>query len=660
MSSQDATRRDREPRRSSPEASTHTPVLPPAVIYLDDRLHCRLLNAACHQWFGASGANSTGSPLRDVVGAAPYDVLRRAVQASLEQGISSAVDQDLVLAGAGRRDVHVTCSFDATSVPGAKVVVVLVDIADRQRAAIQQSRRLSLLEDFLENGSEGLHWVAPDGKILWTNKAELELLGYTRDEYVGHHIAEFHVDQPIIEDILARLSCRETLQSYEARLRAKDGSIKHVLINSSVYWEGDSFIHTRCFTRDITHRRAAEAEREKLLGQERAAREEAERANRLKDEFLTTLSHELRTPLNAIVGWTHILQAGPDEPTLQRAIQVIHRNAMNQSQLIADILDTQRLAAGKLRLSLQEVDPAKVIESAIESVRPMAITKEIEISAVLDTETGPIVGDPDRLQQILWNLLSNAVKFTPKQGRVRVSLLRINSHVEVAVEDNGPGIDAEFLPYVFQRFRQGDSSSTRRHGGLGLGLAIVRDLVELHGGKVAAANRSTGQGAIFSVTLPRPSARPALPVVTSERRHHSLEQPMWLDTAPSLRDLRVLVVDDEADARELLAEVLSRCGADVVVASSAEEALSKVRESRPDVLVSDIEMPGQNGYDLIRAVRALGREEGGAVPAAALTAYAGAEDRMKALSAGFQIHLPKPVQPAELATVIASLRTRMA
>jgi CheY-like chemotaxis protein len=273
---------------------------------------------------------------------------------------------------------------------------------------------------------------------------------------------------------------------------------------------------------------------------------------------------------------------------------------------------------------------------------------------------GPVSGDPDRLQQIVWNLLSNAIKFTPRGGRVQVRLMRISSHVEISVEDNGPGIDPDFLPYMFERFRQGDSSSTRRHGGVGLGLSVVRSLVELHGGTVTAGNRTSGQGAIFAVKLPRMSVAPTQPVdVSHERRSPTTERETWLDAAPSLHRLRILVLDDEPDAREVVAKVLMSCGADVIVAQTSTEAMDLLERERPDVIVCDIEMPGQDGYDFIRRVRSLPATSGGRTPAAALTAYAGSEDRMRALAAGFQIHVPKPVQPAELATVIASLSDRL-
>ncbi len=383
---------------------------------------------------------------------------------------------------------------------------------------------------------------------------------------------------------------------------------------------------------------------------------EADEANRMKDEFLATLSHELRSPLNAILGWAQILRRGGlGAAEVDQALDTISRNALTQGQIVADILDMQRITAGKLRLNLQALDLAPVVQRAIDTVSPAAQAKEIEVQAVLDAGVGPILGDEDRLQQVMWNLLSNAVKFTPKGGRVLVQLRKVNSHLELTIEDTGPGLAPEFIPFAFDRFRQADSSSTRRHGGLGLGLAIVRNLVELHGGSVAAGNRSVGTtGALFVVRLPRMSVRPSqhAPV---EARHPETERHLSIASAPSLHGIRVLVVDDELDSREITAAVLARCGADVSSVGSAEEAVSLVKRSRPDVILSDIEMPEEDGYSLMRRIRLLAPVEGGRTPAAALTAYAGTEDRMRALAAGFQIHVPKPVQPAELAAVVASL-----
>jgi CheY-like chemotaxis protein len=353
------------------------------------------------------------------------------------------------------------------------------------------------------------------------------------------------------------------------------------------------------------------------------------------------------------VGWAHLLRSAPDPSKTAKAIDTILRNAQVQNQLISDILDVSRIIAGKMALKVTAVELGAVVEAAVDTVRPAAQAKDIRLDPILDVTAGPVSGDPDRLQQVLWNLLANAIKFTPRGGRVQVRLEAIDSHVEVTVEDDGPGIDPEFLPFVFDRFRQADSSSTRRHGGLGLGLAIVRHLVELHGGTVQAANRSGPTGAMFTVKLPRRSLAAEPP--GGRERHPAVESTVTFEQAPSLKGIRVLVVDDAEDARELVSTALERCGAKATTAASVAEAYEKLRRGGFDVLIADIEMPDEDGYDLIRSVRKLPARQGGSIPAAALTAYASAADRMKILDAGFEMHVPKPVQPAELAAVVASL-----
>jgi signal transduction histidine kinase len=393
----------------------------------------------------------------------------------------------------------------------------------------------------------------------------------------------------------------------------------------------------------------------------RRARMIAEEASRVKDEFLATLSHELRTPLNAIVGWAHMLRDHnlPDDRR-RTAVDTILRNAQSQEQLIADILEVQRIMAGKLRLEFRNVDLSAIVRTAAETVQPSAEAKQIKLQLLLDLDLSPIWGDPDRLQQVTWNLLSNAIKFTPARGKVRVRLQQTEEECEMLVEDNGPGIAPEFLPHVFERFRQADSSSTRVHKGLGLGLAISRNLIEMHGGSIEAANvTEPGRtGAVFTIRLPRHKVRmPAtadgvnLPLFFGDGDG----QPAWLTEGPSLQGTRVLVVDDDQDARELIGMILDRYGADVVVAASAEEAMTSLLDRLPHVVLTDIEMPHEDGYTFIRRVRALPPESGGRLPAAALTAYASAGDRMRVLAAGFNMHVAKPVQPAELATVIANL-----
>lgn len=386
--------------------------------------------------------------------------------------------------------------------------------------------------------------------------------------------------------------------------------------------------------------------------------EEAQEANRLKDEFLATLSHELRTPIHAIVGWAHMLRSGSLDPAkTRRAIESIDRNAQVQNQLISDVLDVSRIVAGKLRLNVRRLDARSVVESALETVRPAADARRVRLRAEMPEQPVAVAGDPDRLQQVVWNLLSNAIKFVPEGGSVTVSLRTEDRKAVLSVEDDGPGIRPDFLQHVFERFRQADSSSTRPHGGLGLGLAIVRHLVELHGGTVDVRNRTDRSGAVFTVRLPVPATETVAVTARpdAQRRDEGAGQRR---AEGALEKVKVLLVDDELDAREMVATVLELEGAEVLSAPSAAEGMSLLAAERPDVLLSDIEMPGMDGYELMRRVRALPPDEGGSVPAAALTAYAGPEHRVRALNAGFEMHVPKPVAPAELTAAVARLAGR--
>lgn len=698
------------------------------------------------------------------------------------------------------------------------------DITERKRGEEALQRSEAELTDFFENAAIGLHWVGPDGTILRVNQAELDMLGYTREQYVGRNIAEFHVDKDVIEDILARLKAGEVVRDYDARMRCKDSAIMYVCINSSVYWEDGKFIHTRCFTRDITARKRTETrltlqyavtqilsesrdfiesagrilkaacesldwevgalwrvdraanvlrfveichasdmqtpefdkrtrtitfskgiglpgriwesgepvwidhliadknfprapvavreglrgafgfpiklgedvlgvveffspevrkpddellklvagiggqigqftERKRteerlaeLLDSERAARGEAERANRLKDEFLATLSHELRTPLNAVIGWARMLRSGRlDQDSATHALDVIERNAWAQKQIIEDILDVSRVITGKLQLNLTAVDLVAIVDAALDAVRPAMEAKEIKIETILDSSLRLVSGDPDRLQQVVWNVLSNAAKFTPAGGKVEIAVGQNNAHVEIKVLDTGPGIDPTFLPYVFERFRQADGSTTRTHGGLGLGLAIVRHLVELHGGTIAVDNRSDGPGAVFTIRLPIPSGELRAESLTNRAAIFRELQPETL----GLQGLRILIIDDETDALDLISMELAQHGARVTGVTSAEEALQSLSQETFDVLISDIGMPQMDGYALIRQIR---KQEAGAqkpIPAIALTAYARVQDRMRAILAGYSTHVAKPVDAHELVTVVASLAGRL-
>jgi signal transduction histidine kinase/ActR/RegA family two-component response regulator len=404
----------------------------------------------------------------------------------------------------------------------------------------------------------------------------------------------------------------------------------------------------RQLEREIAERRRAEEYREALLTSERTARAEAERATRLKDEFVATLSHELRTPLNAIVGWASILRSDRRTSSIAQGMEVIERNAKAQAQMIEDLLDMSRIVSGKLRIELELIDAAAVLKAAVASIRPSADAKEIDLQATFEP-VGMVHSDAGRLQQIIWNLLTNAIKFTPRNGSVRVAVRRVDGEVEMAVSDSGQGIPTEFLPYVFDRFRQADASTTRRHGGLGLGLSIVKSLVEMHKGTVQAFSGGEGQGATFTVRLPLARPQPfAVNGLFKAERANAVDE-------PTLEGLRILVVDDEPDARALARRVLEERGAHVVTVASALEAMAVVGgDSAPSVVVSDIGMPNEDGYDFIRNMRAL-PGLAGRIPAVALTALARTEDRQRALLAGYQTHISKPVDPAELVAVIADV-----
>jgi len=403
--------------------------------------------------------------------------------------------------------------------------------------------------------------------------------------------------------------------------------------------------------RDVTDQYELERQRASVLQVEQAARQEAEAANRAKDEFVATLSHELRTPLSSIFGWTRMLQSDTLDPgTARRAVEVIERNARTQMQLIDDLLDTSRMVAGKLRLELRAVELCSVVETAVDTTRPGAEAKGVRIETHLGERAVNVAGDPDRLQQIVWNLLSNAIRFTPAGGRIDVWLEAYGGQEQIRVVDTGSGIKREFLPHVFERFRQADASSSRTHSGLGIGLALVRHLVELHGGAVVAESEGEGRGATFSVRLPRRAPDADVGPIALET------VPDFADPSRHLAGLHVLVVDDEADARELARLAFEQAGARVSLAASAREALATVDAGRVDVLVSDIGMPGTNGYVLLESMR--GRGADGQFPAIALTAYARLEDRERALKAGFSLHVPKPIDPLRLVRAVALVTRR--
>ncbi|MBW4500841.1 MAG: PAS domain S-box protein [Scytonema hyalinum WJT4-NPBG1] len=557
------------------------------------------------------------------------------------------------------------CWLEIRAYPSAGgLAVYFRDVTERKQAkeALEQSE--AKFRRLFESNLVGVAFWNAEGFITDANDAYLRLVGYSRQEFDALGKIQWRsltppeyndVDNRALEEAFAtRVS-----SIYEKEYVRRDGTRVQVVLGIALM--DNSQVHGVAFVLDISERKRAELERDRLLLAEQKARATAEAANRMKDEFLAVLSHELRSPLNAMLGWLTLLRTRKfDEAATARALETVERNARAQAQLVEDLLDVSRIIQGKLRLNVRAVDLLSVIEAAIDTVRPAALAKNIELQPVLDPAAGPVFGDSDRLQQIVWNLLSNAVKFTPKGGRVQIRLERVHSYVEIVVADTGQGISPEFLPYVFDRFRQADSSMTRSFGGLGLGLSIVRNLVELHGGSVHVESPGEGQGTTFTVKLPLSPV--SAKIEEPERVHPTVGGSLGFDYTPRLDGLRILVVDDEVDARELLIQILVECGAEVVALATADEVIAALQEqtsdSRFDILISDIGMPEQDGYALLRRVRGLQLNQGGRIPAVALTAYARAEDRKAALLAGFQSHVAKPVEPGELIAVIANLTGR--
>ena len=502
-------------------------------------------------------------------------------------------------------------------------------------------------ESLIKNAPDPVFVSDLEGKILQANDAVSHLLGFRQDEVVEQSVSRFLGADETREFVAALREVVEHGVSRNVRLhpRSASGEVISTTLNASALRDADgNVIGAIGILRDM---RAYE----QVLHDLEDSRRELRDADQAKDRFLAIVSHELRTPLTAMLGWVRLLTTGRlDDATSARALPVIERNTKLLAQLIDDLLDVSGIIAGKLRLEVGPVDLVAVIESAIEAVQGLADAKSIGLKAVLDPSAGSVAGDPGRLQQVVWNLLANAIKFTPNRGRIDLRLERAGAHARLTVRDTGRGISPELLPHIFDRFRQDER--TRQHGGLGLGLAIVRHIVKLHEGNVRAESDGEGRGATLVVELPLPieDVSPAAKPAIVYRRLESASSRLI-----NLAGRRILVVDDEADARDLLAQILGQAGADVIVVGSADEALETLRRWRPDVLVSDIGMPGDDGYVLIRKVRALGTAEGGQVRALALTAYARSEDRALALEAGFHTHIAKPVDPLELTALIAGL-----
>jgi PAS domain S-box-containing protein len=522
----------------------------------------------------------------------------------------------------------------------------------------ESEQRFRLLVENVQDYS--VLMLDPEGRISNWNTGTERLYRYQEDEIVGRHFSAFFLPEDREDGRPARLlqvAAAEGHSQDEGWRVRKDGSgFWASVVITALHDPQGNLLGFSKIAHDLTDRKRAEEERVLLLKNAEDARRESDAANQLKDEFLAVLSHELRTPLNAITGWAHMLQAGGlDYETQRKAVDTINRNALLQARLISDLLDVSRIVSGKLHLELKPVDLPAVVRAAIDTLRVAMEDKEIRIDVALQCDPGLIRGDAFRLQQVVWNLISNAIKFSPRKGNIQVSLAKKDSNVELTVQDDGPGIRPELIPHIFEPFRQGDASSTRSHQGLGLGLAIVRNLLQLHGGMVQAMNREDGSGALFKVALPFNISVPQAIGIEAPVDPNRMETVDWLKSGASIRNARILIVDDEADAREVVSLILERCGAKVFVASNAGEAFEILLQEQPDVLVADIEMPGEDGYSLVRRIRLLPADRCGRTAAIALTAHAAAHDLPRLMKAGFQRHVPKPLQPGELISAIDSL-----
>jgi hypothetical protein len=636
-----------------------------AFYVMDAQGHVTYANPAAEQMFGWSRQEMQGQPLHDLIhhhhpDGKPFPMNTCPLGLVMTEGKVLRDHEDRFIHRDGSF-IPVYCSNAPILAEGCIVGAALVvyDLTARKRAEearAEQVRQFQLLADTLPN----LAWMArADGSCEYVNRPWHAYTGLSLEESLGYGWtrAVHPEDLPGVLEHWQR--GRDIGEPCEAELRmrrASDGQWRWFVARAQPARAADgSVIRWIGSYTDIDEQRRAAQERLELLRRVQTAHAAAEEANRLKDDFLATVSHELRTPLTAMLGWLQLLRSGrlPEEKRA-RALETVERNARAQAQVIEDLLDISRIITGKLRLEPGPLDMKAVVEAALESTRPLADTKGVTLELETRVESLPMRGDAGRLQQVLWNLVSNAIKFTPRGGRVTVQLRPHGDSVELRVTDTGIGISPRFLPHLFERFRQEDGSSRRVHGGLGLGLAIVHHLVELHGGHISAHSPGEGLGASFVLHLPR-EPRP----LTPEPTRAPLEK---VDAAPGpraeLAGLRLLLVENEEDTREALCTLLEHHGAHIRAVGSAAEAFHCFREWRPDLILSDIGLPGENGYELLQRIRALPAEEGGLTPAIALTAYARAEDRARALRAGFDMHVPKPVEAAELLAVVAAATER--
>ena len=537
------------------------------------------------------------------------------------------------------------------------------DAQDAYPSAAHSAR--ALLAAVVDSSDDAIITKTLDGTITSWNASACRLLGYTAAEIIGQPITVLIPPERREEErhIIENLRAGKRIEHYETVRITKDGRLIEVALTiSPVRDQTGQIVGASKILRDITARKRIErelqethAERDQILESERAARGQAERLSASKDEFLALLSHELRTPLNAILGWTEILRRGSSTHTdFEKGLVVIERNVRAQTQLVDDLLDMSRIISGQMRFDVQPVMPYAFVKGAIESARPAADARGVRLEEILDPAAGPVRADANRLQQVVWNLISNAIKFTPRGGHVQVTLQRVNSSIEICVADSGIGIQPDFLPHIFERFRQADATTTRTHGGLGLGLSIVKHIVELHGGTVAANSDGEDKGATFRVELPVVVSRWNPNRLGEHPRSSQRLSVPWVNA--ELSNLRILVVDDDPDSRDLVHRLLSDCGAIVTAAASAAEALAAAHNQQPDILISDIGMPEVDGYQLLRSLRTNIESR---FPAIALTAFARSEDRTRALLAGYVAHVSKPVEAAELIATVAAVSGRV-
>ena len=607
---------------------------------------------------------AVGRPLEEV-----FNIVNEESRQPVENPALRAIREGVIF---GLANHTVLIARDGTEIPiddsGAPIkdadgkilgaVLIFRDISERRR--IEKER--ALLAGIVESSDDAIVGKNLDGIIESWNAAAERLFGYSAEEAIGQPVTMIIPPDRIDEErlILERLRRGERIEHFETVRQSKSGKALDISLTvSPIRSPRGRIIGASKIARDISERKQAEQALREAMQREQLLRGKAEEASRLKDEFLATLSHELRTPLNAILGWITLLRRRTlEEAYANQALEAIERNSKAQAQLIEDMLDVSRITAGKLRLEVQATELIPIINAAIDAVRHAAEAKGVQLKMILDPAASHIQGDAVRLQQVVWNLLSNAVKFTPNDGLVEVSLERTDSQAQITVSDTGEGIAPDFLPYVFDRFQQADGTITRRYGGLGLGLAIARHLVEVHGGTIQARSAGLGEGASFTVRLPLRAMRASPPQAITPGESVRQGDPLKTLDPAILYGLRILAVDDELDTREMLKAVLEQYGAEVLTAGSAKEAFEALPGFQADVLVCDIGMPEEDGYSLIRRIRALTTAAGGNISAIALTGYVRVEERMRALEAGYQMFVPKPVEADELVAIIANLLGR--